>query len=85
MSRASPGRSSVLAIMRSGNAYSFYGLFVLFGLCALGYYFGELVDFAGWEALRWDFLYGVHDAHRLLFLMPIIYAGYVFGVKTEGL
>ncbi|MBA7686463.1 hypothetical protein ES703_94910 [subsurface metagenome] len=40
------------------------------------------MDFAGWEALRWDFFYGVHDIHRLLFLAPIIYAGYVFGVKA---
>ncbi len=45
------------------------------------YYFGEIVDLAGWEALRWDFFYGVHDVHRLFFLIPIIYAGYVFRVK----
>jgi len=51
-------------------------------LCTLFYYFGELADFAGWEALRWDFFYGVHDIHRLLFMAPIIYAGYFFGVKA---
>lgn len=68
--------------MRSRNSYRFYVLFLLYGLCTLFYYFGELVDFAGWEALRWSFFYSVHDVHRLLFLVPIIYAGYFFGVKA---
>jgi PAS domain-containing protein len=49
--------------------------------CTLFYYFGELVDLAGWDALRWDFFYSVHDVHRLLFLIPIIYAGYTARVK----
>ncbi len=68
--------------MRSRDSYKFYILFLLYGFCTLFYYFGELVDFAGWEALRWDFFYSVHDIHRLSFLAPIIYAGYVFGVKA---
>ncbi len=54
----------------------------LLGVCALIYYFGELVDFAGWDNLRWGFFYGVHDTQRLLFLAPILYAGYFF--KTKG-
>jgi len=58
-----------------------YILLSLFGICTLLYYFGELVDFAGWTALRHDFLYGVHDVHRLFFLAPIIYAGHTFRVK----
>jgi len=49
--------------------------------CTLFYYFGELVDWASWDALRHDFFYGIHDIHRLLFLAPIIYAGYVARVK----
>ena len=69
-------------MLRGRNYRSFYFLFLLFGFCSLFYYLGELVDFARWEALRWDFFYGVHDIHRLLFLAPIIYAGYVFGVKA---
>jgi len=76
------GRQTILAVLRSRNPYSFYTLFLLWGCCTLFYYFGELVDFAGWEALRWNFFYGVHDIHRLFFLAPIIYAGYVFGVKA---
>ena len=74
--------SHQLAALRSRSSYSFYILFVMWGCCTLFYYFGELVDFAGWEALRWSFFYGVHDIHRLLFLAPIIYAGYAFGIKS---
>ena len=54
---------------------------VLLLLCTLFYYFGELVDWAVWDALHRDFFYGIHDIHRLLFLAPIIYAGYVARVK----
>lgn len=54
---------------------------LLFLYYPLLYYFGELIDYFGWEALRWDFFYAVHDIHRLFFLAPIIYAGYVFRVK----
>jgi len=60
---------------------SFYILLSLFAVCTLLYYFGELVDLAGWTALRWQFFYGVHDVHRLFFLAPIIYAGHCFRVK----
>ena len=42
----------------------------------LFYYFGELVDWAAWDAVRLNFFYGVHDVHRLVFLAPIVYAGY---------
>lgn len=54
---------------------------LLLVLCTLFYYFGELVDWAAWDALRATFFYGVHDIHRLLFLAPIIYAGYTARVK----
>ena len=54
---------------------------LLLAVCTLFYYFGELVDWAAWDALRKNFFYGVHDVHRLLFLAPIIYAGYTAGVR----
>ncbi|MFC1846242.1 hypothetical protein ACFLYM_02365 [Chloroflexota bacterium] len=54
---------------------------LLLTLCTLFYYFGELIDWAAWNALRNTFFYGIHDIHRLLFLVPIIYAGYVGKVK----
>lgn len=76
------GRWKIISILRSRNASSFYILFLVFAFCTLFYYFGELVNFAGWEALRWEFFYGVHDIHRLLFLAPIIYAAYVFGARA---
>ena len=56
-------------------------IFLLLGVCSLFYYFGELVDWAAWNVLRIDFLYGIHDIHRLLFMIPIVYSGYVGRVK----
>lgn len=50
-------------------------------ICTLFYYFGELIDWAAWDALRREFFYGIHDIHRLLFLAPIIYAGYTARVR----
>ncbi len=72
----------IFGVLRSPNAFSFYILFLMWAVCTLFYYFGELVEFAHWEALRWQFFYSVHDVHRLLFLAPIIYAAYVFGIKA---
>jgi len=69
-----------LAMLKSRR----FTLLTLLGICTLIYYFAELVDFAGWKALRWEFFYEVHDTHRLLFLAPIIYAGYFFGT-TEAI
>ncbi|MFC1903260.1 hypothetical protein ACFLW9_00015 [Chloroflexota bacterium] len=54
---------------------------LLLVFCTLFYYFGELVDWAMWNAVRREFFYGVHDVHRLLFLVPITYAGYTARVK----
>lgn len=56
------------------------GLLILF--CSVFYYFGELVDYFKWDSLRWDIFYTVHDIHRLLFLAPIIYAAYAFGLRA---
>ncbi len=60
----------------------FYLLVAQYVVCAIFYYLGELFTLAGWDAPGREFLYGVHDFHRLLFLAPIIYAGYVFGMKA---
>lgn len=59
----------------------YYVLPLLMVACTLFYYFGELINFASWEALRWKFFYSVHDIHRLFFLAPIIYAAYVGRIK----
>ena len=65
---------------RRSNYRHFYLLFIIFALCTVFYYFGEIIDFFGWNCLHIDFFYGIHDVHRLIFLIPIIYAAYYFGV-----
>ena len=79
------GRRSIFATLKGRNAHSFYLVFLMWGFCTLFYYFGELVEWAGWEPLRLEFFYSVHDSHRLLFLAPLIYASYVFGMKARSL
>lgn len=66
---------------KTRNPYKLSILPLLMLFCTVFYYFGELVDWAAWENLRQQFFYGVHDVHRLLFLAPIIYAGYVGRVR----
>jgi PAS domain-containing protein len=74
------GRKSSL-LRRIYSAHRLYMLPVLIVLCTLLYYFGELIDWAAWNAVRSEFFYSVHDVHRLVFLAPIIYAGYYGRVK----
>jgi diguanylate cyclase (GGDEF)-like protein/PAS domain S-box-containing protein len=59
----------------------FYILLALFIACTVVYYFGELVNLFGWEALRWDIFYTVHDPHRMLFLVPILYSSYYYRLR----
>lgn len=62
--------------------HNFYLLFLIFAICGILYYMGEIADFFNWEALRLGFFYSVHDIHRLLFLAPIIFAAYHFGMRA---
>ncbi len=57
-----------------------YILLALFAACTTVYYFGDLVSYFGWEALRWNIWYTVHDPHRILFLVPILYCTYYYGL-----
>ncbi len=82
MSKATVFKRFFLASLKSRNFFHLYVLGLLWLYCLVFYYFGELVDFFGWEALRWDFFYSVHDVHRLFFLAPIIYAAHVFGIRA---
>jgi len=59
----------------------FYILLAFFIVCALFYYFGELASLFGWESLRWEIFYTVHDLHRLIFLVPILYSSYYYGSR----
>jgi signal transduction histidine kinase len=67
--------------MKTGSTIKFLLLPVMLIFCALFYYFGELVQWAAWDSLRSELFYSIHDIHRLLFLVPIIYAGYHKRVK----
>jgi len=79
-SSATSFQATVLSVLRNVNFHRAFLTF-LFVYYALLYYFGEIVDLAGWESLRWDFFFGIHDVHRLFFIIPVIYAGYCFRVK----
>ncbi len=81
MSKVSLGHRISLVARSLRYSGRLFILPALLGLCTMFYYFGELVDWAAWEALRNKFFYGVHDIHRLLFLAPIIYAAYTARVK----
>ena len=59
----------------------FYIWLALFIACAIFYYFGELVNLFGWEGLRWEIFYTVHDPHRMLFLIPILYSSYYYRLR----
>ena len=59
----------------------FYILLVLFIAFTVFYYFGELVNLFAWEALRWEIFYTVHDPHRMLFLVPILYSSYYYRLR----
>jgi len=59
-----------------------YILFSMMAFCTLFYYFGEIVDAAGWQSLHLSFFYSVHDIHRLLFLAPILYTAHNFSPKA---
>ena len=85
MDETTPRIRAAPAVLAGRNWYSYGLLVLLFQICILFYYFGELVDFAGWEAVRRDFFYGVHDTQRLLFLVPIVYAGYVYRVRGAAI
>ena len=72
---------SAFAVLRIRNGHSFHILLSLFAISTLVYYFGELTNLAALEPFRLRFFYTVHDIHRLFFLAPIIYAGYIFRVR----
>ncbi len=76
-----PSYRSMLLDILSKQSFHIVLLSLLFVYYSVVYYFGEIVDATGWEFLRWEFFYGVHDIHRLFFLIPVIYTGYVFRIR----
>jgi hypothetical protein len=68
-----------------GAVLRFYFLVLIFAFYT-NLLLRELIDFANWNALKnISFFFGVHDIHRLLFLVPIMYAGYYFGVRATAI
>ncbi len=56
-------------------------LLLALAACALVYYLGELVDYLHFTWAHSQLFYGIHDWQRLLFLIPICYAGYHYRLK----
>ena len=48
---------------------------------AIFYYLDTIIDVMGWTKPQWGVLYMVHDLHRLLFLIPVLYAAYIFRLR----
>lgn len=82
VSRTAVYREAVELVLKSSHFWHLFVLGVLLIYCTLFYYFGELVELFRWETLRLDLFYGAHDIQRVLFLVPIVYAGYVFGRRV---
>jgi diguanylate cyclase (GGDEF)-like protein/PAS domain S-box-containing protein len=62
------------------NNHLWYITFIMIA-CSVFYYMDVIIDFARWVNLHWAIFYTVHDLHRSLFLVPVLYAGYVFRLK----
>ncbi len=71
--------------LRRRHFWQLYILGILLIYCSLFYYFGELAGLFRWESLRLDFFNGAHDIQRALFLIPVVYSGYTFGVKGAAI
>ncbi len=50
-------------------------------VCSIFYYLDTIIELLGWPKSWWDMLYTVHDLHRLLFFIPVLYAAYIFRVR----
>lgn len=49
--------------------------------CTIFYYLDTILELIRWPKPQWEVLYTVHDLHRLLFFIPVVYAAYIFRVK----
>jgi len=62
------------------NSHIWY-ITAIMAACLVIYYVDSITDLVGWPKIQWGFLYTVHDLHRLLFLIPVLYAAYIFRVR----
>ena len=49
--------------------------------CSIFYYMDTIIDFMGWLNPQWAIFYEPHDLHRLFFLIPVLYATYIFRAR----
>ncbi|MCX5848027.1 MAG: PAS domain S-box protein [Deltaproteobacteria bacterium] len=60
---------------------SFWHITGLMVACSVFYYMDVIINLGGWVNLHWKIFYTVHDLHRALFLIPVMYATYEFRMK----
>ena len=76
-----PYKIEAVKLIRDRNFWHFYIIACIFVFCSLFYYLGEVLDYFNLSFTGLEYLYTVHDLHRLLFVIPVIYAGYIFRVS----
>ncbi len=54
---------------------------IIMVVCSIFYYLDTILELMGWMRPQWGVLYTVHDLHRLLFFIPVVYASYIFRVR----
>ena len=62
------------------NPHLWYVIIMMIA-CSIFYYLDSIIDFMGWTNPQWSIFYTVHDLHRFLFLIPVLYAAYIFRVR----
>ena len=60
----------------------FWSIVVLMTICTMFYYMDVIIDFFGWKNMHWSIFYTVHDLHRTLFLIPVLYVAFIY--RTKG-
>jgi PAS domain S-box-containing protein len=59
----------------------FWYIAILMLVFTIFYYMDALLNLTGWENLKWTIFYTVHDLHRSLFIIPVVYATTVFRIR----
>jgi len=63
------------------NAHLWYIALIMIA-CSLFYYLDSILGALGWAIPQWNILYMPHDFHRLLFAIPVLYASYMFRIRS---
>jgi len=59
----------------------FWFIVLLMTFFSVFYYMDVIIDYFGWKSIHWDIFNTVHDLHRALFLLPLIWASFRFRMK----